>query len=294
VLARSPIHTLVAALAALAAAVTLPGCAQLGTVTDGTSLARGYSNDGHLVDGVRLPRQGDGYLIPPIWAKRGNNWGTDELVALVVRAARRVQREAPGPLLYVGDFSPQFGSTAAGAWHRSHQTGRDADLIFFAVDEDGKPQPVPNGMYRFGDDGWTRRPPRLRFDVVHEWLLVRALLEDPGVDVQHLFISAPLRQMLLDHADELGEPRELVERARLVLQQPVDALPHDDHLHVRIFCPVSDRALGCRDRGPLRWFKKTYKYLSARRLVAELPDPLREQVLKPFCSLLAASSVARL
>ena len=282
-----PLILLVAALVAAAG-----GCAQLGTVTDGTSLARGYCNDGHLVDGVRLPKQGDGYLIPPIWTKRGNNFGTDELVSIVVRAARRVQSEAPGSELYVGDFSQPAGGQSP--FHRSHQTGRDADLIFFALDADGQPQRVPNGMYRFGDDGWTRRPPRLHFDVVREWLLVRALLEDPGVDVQHLFISAPLRQMLLDHAEELGEPRELVERARLVLQQPVDALPHDDHLHVRIFCPVSDRALGCRDRGPLRWFKKTYKYLTARKLVATLPDEVRDQMLRPFCSFLVAVTVARL
>ncbi len=275
---------------AVAALLAATGCAQLGTVTDGSSLARGYCNDGHLVNGLRLPRQGDGYLIPRTWQERGNNWGTDELVALVVRAARRVQSESPGALLYVGDFSQEHGGLSP--FHRSHQTGRDADLIFFASDESGAPQRVPTGMYRFGDDGWTRRAPRLQFDVVREWLLVRALLEDPVVDVQHLFISAPLRQMLLDHAEKLGEPRELVERARLILQQPIDALPHDDHLHLRIFCPVSDRTLGCRDRGPLRWFKKTYKYLTARKLVAELPEPIRDQVVRPFCSLLAAATIA--
>jgi penicillin-insensitive murein endopeptidase len=274
--------------------VAAAGCAQLGTVTDGTSIARGYSNDGHLVDGVRLPQRGDGYMVPSLWWQRGNNWGTDELVSLVVRAARRVERESPGAMLYVGDFSPQAGGSKATAWHRSHQTGRDGDLIFYALDAQGRPQPVPHGMYRFGDDGWTRGQPRLQFDVVHEWMLVRALLEDPVVDVQHLFISAPLRQMLLDHAAELGEPRELIERARLVLQQPIDALPHDDHLHVRIFCPVSDRVLGCKDRGPLRWFKKTYKYLIARQLVAELPEAILDQVIRPFCSLLGAASVARL
>jgi penicillin-insensitive murein endopeptidase len=228
-----------------------------------------------------------------LWTRRGNNFGTDELVSIVVRAARRVASEQPESILYVGDFAQEHGGPSP--YHRSHQTGRDADLIFFALDEQGRPQKVPSGMYKFGADGWTiRGTPRLQFDVVREWLLVRALLEDPVVDVQHLFISAPLRQMLLDHATQLGEPKELVERARLVLQQPIDALPHDDHLHLRIFCPVSDRVLGCRDRGPLRWFKKTYKYLTARKLVATLPDPLRDQMLRPFCSFLVAVTVARL
>jgi penicillin-insensitive murein endopeptidase len=280
-------------LALVALAVLGSSCAVLGTVTDGTSVARGYCNDGRLVDGVRLPKQGDGYLIPPLWTRRGNNFGTDELVSIVVRAARRVAAEQPESTLYVGDFAQEHGGPSP--YHRSHQTGRDADLIFFALDEQGRPQKVPNGMYRFGADGWSvRGAPRLQFDVTREWLLVRALLEDPVVDVQHLFISAPLRQKLLDHAAQLGEPRDLIERARLVLQQPIDALPHDDHLHLRIFCPASDRVLGCRDRGPLRWFKKTYKYLTARKLVATLPDPVVEQIVRPFCSFLAAVTVARL
>ena len=268
------------------------GCASLGSISDGTSVARGYCNDGRLVGGVRLPVQGDGYLIPRLWSNRGNNWGTDELVSLVVRAARRVGAEAPGGTLYVGDFSQPHGGPSP--FHRSHQTGRDADLIFYALDAEGRPQKPPTGMWHFGADGWTVRAnaPRLQLDVPRQWLLVRALLEDPIVDVQHLFISAPLRQMLLDHAERVGEPHELIERARLLLQQPIDALPHDDHLHVRIFCPVSDRVLGCRDRGPLRWFKKTYKYLTARKLVATLPEPIREQVLRPFCSLLSAAAVA--
>ncbi len=277
------------------AALATTACASLGTVTDGTSLARGYCNGGHLHDGVRLPRVGDGYLIPPVWQHRGNNWGTDELVAIVVRAARRIHAESPEGTLYVGDLSPQQGG--ASQWHRSHQTGRDVDLIFYALDEQGQPARPPGNMYRYGEDGWTLRigkAPRLQFDVARNWLLVRALLEDPVVDVQHLFISAPLRQLLLDHAERAGEPKELVERARLVMQQPVDALPHDDHLHLRIFCPVSDRALGCRDRGPLRWFKKTYKYLTARKLVATLPEAVREQVVRPFCRMIAASFVAHL
>jgi penicillin-insensitive murein endopeptidase len=130
------------------------------------------------------------------------------------------------------------------------------------------------------------------FDVATNWLLVRALLEDPVVDVQYLFIASPLRQMLLDHAVALGEPPELVERASAVLVQPGDALPHDDHLHLRIYCPPGDRALGCFDRGPQRWLKKDWKYAASRPRSAP-PLPAISLAPGPMCQLPALALIAR-
>ena len=66
--------------------------------------------------------------------------------------------------------------------------------------------------------------------------------------VQWVFVAAPLRNMLLDHALRIGEPELLRERARRVLVQPSDSSRHDDHFHVRIACPPDDRP-GCVDGG---------------------------------------------
>jgi penicillin-insensitive murein endopeptidase len=248
------------------AAVTASGCVQYGVIDDGTSVSFGGSSGGALHHGVCLPVQGDGWRIPHRWAARGLHYGTDELVTLIVRAARRVTRESPGEPLVVGDLSPRAGGDSA--WHRSHQSGRDADLIFFAVDAGGRPVRVDT-MDRYLADGslaprtlraGEQAPPLRFFDVTRNWLLVRALVEDPDIDIQYLFIFDPLRQKLLDHAAAIGEPPAVIARAGALLHQPSDSLPHDDHLHVRIFCPPSDRALGCRDRGILRWKKKGYKY----------------------------------
>ncbi len=277
----------------------LAGCVALGGVNDGTSLSSGGSNEGALVNAARLPARGDGYVIPKTWSARGLNFGTEELVSLVVRAARRVERELPGSTLYVADMSPRRGGPSA--WHRSHQSGRDADLLFYAIDEAGKPAPPPTAMIKYGDDGCTPAAddagnaiPRICFDVPRNWALVRALAEDQGTDVQYLFIYEPLAQMLLDYARGEGEPEELITRAEALLHQPGDSLPHDDHLHVRIYCPAGDRALGCRDRGPLRWFKKNYKYLAGRGLIAGAPDPAHMQVCRPFCRFVAARYLAYL
>jgi penicillin-insensitive murein endopeptidase len=276
---------------ALAFTILGGGCAALGGVDDGTSVAAGWTSRGVLRNAVELPVRGDGYRIPEPWASRGLRWGTEELVGVVVRAGRRMAREAEGATLHVGDLSPRHGGPSA--WHRSHQTGRDADLHFFAVDDAGAPIAPPGVMLPFhegvtapGADGKVRW-----FDVARNWLLVRALLEDPAVEVQWLFIAEPLRQRLLAHAAAIGEPLELQARAAAVMQQPGDSLPHDDHLHVRIFCPASDRSLGCRDLGPRRWLKKEWKYARAPRppeaeVLAALPP------VGPMCKVGVAALVA--
>jgi penicillin-insensitive murein endopeptidase len=158
----------------ISAVTVMAGCAAVGGVDDGTSLSRGGSNRGALLNAVELPVRGEGYAIPANWAQRGLNYGTEELVGAIVRAARRVRLEDPGSTLFVGDLSPRRGG--ASAWHRSHQSGRDADLHFFALDPEGKPAATPSSMVRFDDLGAS---PGRRFDVARNWLLVRALLEDP-------------------------------------------------------------------------------------------------------------------
>jgi penicillin-insensitive murein endopeptidase len=276
------------ALVGVSLVAALGACSAIGPIADGTSLSWGSTSRGALLDGAVLPVRGEGYTIPPGWAGRQMNWGTEELVGLIVRATRRVVYEAPGVPLYVGDLSAQRGGPTA--WHRSHQAGRDADLIFFAVDDDGRSAPVPATMRIFDENGATLDGGRrYYFHTARNWALVRALLEDPAGDVQFLFVARHLRKLLLDYADAQAEPADLVERARAVLLQPGDSLPHDDHLHVRIYCPASDVALGCRERGPLRWLKKGYKYV-AERVKETLDDaPIG---IRPFCQLVGAGLVA--
>jgi hypothetical protein len=55
------------------------------------------------------------------------------------------------------------------------------------------------------------------------------------------------------------------------LHQPGDSAPHDDHLHLRIYCSQNDRPLGCVDRGPVRWWKKRYKYMAPAHPVDVAP-----------------------
>ncbi len=259
-----------------------------GGLTDFSSISVGTFNAGMLRHGARLPAKGEGYVIPSLWASREANYGTDEIVAMIRRAARRVTREYPGAQLGVGDLSLRGGRDSE--LHRSHRAGRDADLIFYAVDQQGRAVGPTNSMPRYGtDDRRARSPgpqehgvlfgpfsPRL-LDVPRNWALVRALLEDPYAEVQYLFCHEKIRQQLLAWARSVGEDEALVERAEALLRQPSDSAVHDDHLHLRIHCAADDRAYGCADRGPMRWWKQRYKYMppgSPAGALAELADLL--------------------
>jgi penicillin-insensitive murein endopeptidase len=279
---------LVVAIACLATACGIPG-----GLTDFSSVSVGTFNAGLLRRGARLPPRGEGYLIPPLWQARGANYGTDELVAMIERAAARVAREYPGAQLGLGDLSLRGGRDSE--LHRSHRAGRDADLIFYAVDERGRPVAPVNSMPRYGTDDRRARPPGPQehgvvygpfsprwLDLPRTWALVRALLEDPEAEVQYLFCHERIRQQLLAHARAIGDDEALIGRAEALLRQPSDSAVHDDHLHLRIHCADDDRAYGCLDRGPMRWWKKRWKYMPPRAplgtgddLVAILASQLR-------------------
>jgi len=237
---------------AVVAATAAGGCAELGVIGDGTTVSWGPPNRGVLIDGQLLPREGEGFWVPPRWAARHTQWGTDELLDVIAHVGRAVAATHPGSRLAVGDLSPAGGGPSA--WHRSHQSGRDVDLVLFCTDLEGRPVEEPR-MRHFDDSGQTvDGEPRLRLDADRTWTVVAALIEAPGPGVANIFLYAPLEDLVLDHARELGVSEDLLDRAAQVMSQPGDSAPHDDHMHVRIFCSPSDP--GCSDYARLTPAKK--------------------------------------
>ncbi len=224
----------------------LAGCAQLGVVSDATSISVGRPNEGKVVDAARVPDQGEGFFAPATWKTRGNRYGTDELVDLIVGVGRRLASTGT-PRLAVADLSVKGGGEAR-RWHRSHQSGRDLDLIFYVRDAAGKPV-EPTAMLLFDSEGKDRAGSGMTIDVARNWLLVRDLVTAPEASVQWVFMYEPIAEALLAHAIATGEPELLVARARRAMRQPGDSAKHDDHIHVRVFCSAMDRALGCVDTG---------------------------------------------
>ena len=247
------------ALLTLAAAAFYAGCSPAdadaarvpaGTSAGAGSVALGRTNHGTLRHARDVLALGAPLRLLPKTVPRDLRYTTDELATALAGAAARVAAEFPGSVLSLGNLSARAGGPIP--FSVSHQNGLDADVAFYVRDAAGAPALPPDYLH-FGADlrsrdhggGW-------RFDTPRTWAFVRALLSDPTVDVQWLFVSTALRAVLLARARSSGAPPALLARAARVLHQPGDAPPHDDHLHVRIYCPAGDRPLGCEDRGP-RW-----------------------------------------
>jgi penicillin-insensitive murein DD-endopeptidase len=198
------------------------------------ALSVGSPTNGRLEGGVELVSRTGLRLKRPSRAR----WGLPQLVSLIERGARRVADRHPGSVLLIGDLS-RFGGGDLGN-HHSHESGRDADIGFYFVDERGHPVEL-RAFQAVGDDGRARGPRRLIFDEARNWLLIQSFLTHPRVRVQHIFVAAPLRLRLLRHARQRGVSLPLLHRAALALKQPRDGMLHDDHYHVRIGCPPRQR-----------------------------------------------------
>jgi penicillin-insensitive murein endopeptidase len=208
----------------------------------------GMPNSGSQTGAVELPAQGVGFAR---YRPQGrNHWGRPRLVSALTRIAAEVETELPGGVLVIGDLGAQRGGQIPG--HASHRSGRDVDLLFYALTPAGAPVPSP-GFVRYEPDGLAivqGSADYVRLDVAREWLLVKKLLNDREIGVQFLFISRPLEALLMDYARARGEPLELQYRAQTVMLQPGDSLPHDDHLHLRIACSPDETQAGCSGGGP--------------------------------------------
>ncbi len=211
----------------------------------------GAAWNGRLVGGVAMPVKSRHTVLHGGKARQRSAYGTRELVELLTRAANVVGASVDGPPLVVGSLSDHDGGKLAG--HKSHQTGRDVDILFYARDPAGKRRQSV-GFYDFDGAGRCthRRCEGWTFDDQRNWWLVRTMVWSKRPVVQWIFVSNPLRERLLAYAERRGEHPEILRRARKVLTQPGNSSPHADHYHVRVYCSVEDKAAGCRDGGP-RW-----------------------------------------
>ena len=237
------------------AALALVGSALFGCVGSPSPLAPGVKGSvgvphrGVLTGGAALPKKGVGF--ERLRKQDDVKWGNPRLVTAITTAAAEVAKARPGgaPLL-VADLSNRRGGAADG--HRSHRTGRDADLLLYALTPDGRSVRSP-GFVNYKADGLAEHDGELfRLDVERTWLLVKGLIEAPGAEVQWLFVAGWLEALLIEYARARGEGDELVHRAESVLLQPGDSTPHADHIHLRVACTPEELVAGCMGGGP-RW-----------------------------------------
>jgi penicillin-insensitive murein endopeptidase len=188
------------------------------------------------------------------WLRHNDrHWALPRFAEAIERAAAAVARERGGGLLEIGDLSIRTGGGPL-APHFSHRSGVDADLLFYVMTLDGAPVESP-GFVHFGADGLARDEAHarwLRLDVERQWLLAKALLEDPDARIQWIFVSDVVQAKLLEWALARGDSVETIRRAREVMAQPSPGGVHDDHFHVRTSCSPDEAVAGCVAVGPRR------------------------------------------
>jgi penicillin-insensitive murein DD-endopeptidase len=196
------------------------------------SLSIGHPNAGFQVRAKRL-RSSDILQV-----KRGSEdhvFGHPALVLMLQRTAKQMSKTVPGSTMLVGDLSRESGGALYG--HFSHQSGRDADVGFYARDAQGNVKQL-NHFVRFDANGKAKDGSGLVFDDYRNWLLVQSWVRDERAGLSHIFVSHGLRARLLRLAQKHPDFRRYIPQASKLLKQPEDTSPHDDHFHVRIACPA--------------------------------------------------------
>lgn len=249
------------------------------------STSVGSVTNGRLEGGVALPREGKGYRYN---VRRSDDarYGTVETLRAIARAAAAVEDALPGSQLVVNDIALPKGGRIA--HHGSHRAGRDADILFFLLDDAGKPRasvgaPLdPDGVgHDYGDLSIAEDDVRVHFDAPRTWRFVRGLLEQPDSVVQRIFVVEHLRAKLLAEAARSEAPPAIVARFAEVSCQP--GYPHDDHLHVRWFCSEEDLRKGCEDVPPIYPWRSEQLIRAgitprpAKRVRSEDPAPVTTQ-----------------
>jgi penicillin-insensitive murein endopeptidase len=204
------------------------------------SLSVGYPNQGWQLRAKRLRKSKD------LKIKQGSEtrvYGHPALVLMLGRTAKQVARGAPGSVMLVGDLSSEQGGKLSG--HTSHQSGRDADVGFYATDARGRAV-VLDHFVAFGADGRAKDNSGLLFDDWRNWLLLEAWAQDRRAGLSHIFVATPLKNRLLAWARRRPAFQKRIDRVAVLLKQPENSQPHDDHFHVRVSCPQNQADI-CRE-----------------------------------------------
>ncbi len=220
---RSPVSPIVSLVASVVLTLVCGGWdwSTVNTPTPGPPQSIGFYSAGCLQGAQSLPLDGPGYEV--IRISRNRYWGQPVMLDYVRQLADRMRIVGQAPL-YIGDIGqPRGGPAPTG--HQSHQIGLDADIWF-------ERQPGPHLPPA------QREHPRLRS-------LVRA--DESGIDDevfsrQHVELLKTAAE--LPHVDRIFVNKFIKQRLcqsvtgdRRWLNKLVVWVGHDEHFHVRLYCP---------------------------------------------------------
>jgi murein endopeptidase len=178
------------------------------------SISVGFADKGRLINSAQMPEDAAWIRSRPDLA-----WGAQETIEALSTAFRAVHERFPESTpARLSQISARDGGYLRP--HRSHQSGRDADVGFF---------------YKTGAVPRAGVPRERLLDPERNWALLRALITE--TDVQVILVDRRIQQVLKKHAIAAGEDREWIDR--LFGKIIKHARRHRDHFHVRFFAPRS-------------------------------------------------------
>ena len=216
------------------------------------SISVGDTSHGHLVSAVRIDEDETLGILPKQRA-RGLNHGSQELVGALRHAASALHA-ATNTRMWIGNVGARGGGDID--YSVSHNSGRDADIAFCYRNHRDEPVDPPDLVALNGQGLATTRP--LKLDPARTWIVVKALLTYPTTQVQYLFVANGLKDQLLAAAREAGDSTQLIQLAAAVMRQPIGSAPHNDHLHLRIYCSERDVLGGCVNTGWIHPWTKVH------------------------------------
>ena len=194
----------------------------------------GETNSGCIGGAQTLPLEGKGYQVMHI--ERDRYYGHPDLIRALKLLGQKADQHDLG-IVQIGDLGqPRGGPLPFG--HRSHQSGLDVDIWFnlnprilaganATHSNISAPSMLNDSKTGLDRDHWTSGQAKL--------LELAANL--PGVD--RIFVNPYIKKELCD----------TVEGNRAWLRVVRPWYNHDDHLHMRLACPIGSTS--CREQDPV-------------------------------------------
>ena len=234
----------------------------------GKTLSVGDTRDGFLIHGMAFPFPSTVARQLPVQYERGLIYGTPDLMTLLEDTAKKMHATYPETWMYLGNMGAREGGDIP--YSVSHNAGRDADIAFYLLDEQGR-FATPQNMYKIDKHLKSRGAEAdYRFDVEKNATLLETLLMHETVAVQFIFVAKHLRRALYDELVRRERPQEVLDRFAQTVQ---NQSAHDDHFHVRIYCSDDDIRAGCMDRSTIHPWERD-------------PEPVRTRAIENFRAIL--------
>lgn len=204
------------------------------TPAAGPATPIGYYSRGCLSGAVQLPSDGPHWQV--MRPSRNRNWGDPSLVAMIERLANGLADAGGWPGLLIGDMSqPRGGPMPNG--HASHQVGLDVDIWLTPFPDHTLTQVEREKMppVNVVADSWTDVDPKVWSP--QDVALIKSAAEQP--QVERIFVNPAIKKALC--RDVKGD--------RSWLHKVRPWYGHNEHIHVRIACPATDKQ--CRHQEPI-------------------------------------------